>query len=224
MRNKFEELLETLNEELVVMGGLCEQAVRGAMGRLWTDAREEQSEVLQEDVRALEREIDRKERDIESLCMRLILRQQPVARDLRLISAALKLISDMERIGDQAVDIVELLPFITRIDNRNGIDGYIQTMSDTAVTMITASVNAFARRDTALAQSVIKQDDVVDECFEKVKNAIVEIISTEGGDGMAALDLLLVAKYLERVGDHAVNIAEWAEFLESGVHKGAEVV
>ncbi len=226
MRNKFGELLETLHKELVDMGALCEQAVRGAIRELEVISTGSDSAAkVYEEVFAAEREIDRKERDIESLCLRLILRQQPVAGDLRFISAALKLISDMERIGDQALDIGELLlPYSAQLGSVGGIRDLIMRMSGIVTDMIRESVDAFVRRDRELAQSVIRRDDEADGCFLQVKEAIVEIISRDRDSGAAALDLLLIAKYLERVGDHAVNIAEWAEFLETGMHKGRTVV
>ena len=215
MRSKFDEQLALLNRELIEMGAMCEEAIAvAAKAMLGGDTS------LAPKVNALEGEIDRKERDIEALCLRLLLQQQPVARDLRQISAALKMITDMERIGDQACDIAELIGYL---DGRGGAEcRYIGDMARATIGMVTESVDAYVRRDTEMARAVIACDDVVDELFSRVKLSLIEMIAASPQDGEYAMDLLMIAKYLERIGDHAVNIAEWVEFSVTGVHKGEE--
>lgn len=150
------------------------------------------------------------ERDIETLCLKLLLRQQPVAGDLRQISAALKMITDMERIGDQAEDIAEIIAFL---NGRSGAEcGDIDKMAKAATKMVTNSIEAFVKRDVELAKEVIAQDDIVDDYFNRVKQDLIERISSDPSDGEFALDLLMIAKYFERIGDHATNIAEWVMF------------
>ena len=212
MRNRFDEQLERLNVELIRMGALCEDVISQAAKTLETPTDEFRQTVYDTD-----HEIDRKERDIESLCMRLLLQQQPVASDLRLISSALKMISDMERIGDQAADIAEIIPFFL---SHNTFDcTLVCRMAQQASSMVTQSVDAFVRRDVYLARSVAGQDDLVDEDFTAVKQALIAAIAREPGQGEVALDLLMIAKYFERIGDHAVNLSEWVEFSVTGVHK-----
>ncbi|MGN0479678.1 MAG: phosphate signaling complex protein PhoU [Hominenteromicrobium sp.] len=211
MRNRFEEQLERLNVELIRMGALCEDAISQAAKTLETPTDE-----MRRIVYETEREIDRKEREIESLCMRLLLQQQPVASDLRLVSSALKMISDMERIGDQAADIAEMTEHIrgTGMDSRL----HIAEMARATVKMVTDSVDSFVRHDLDLAHAVERYDDVVDELFNRVKNEIVALIAEKPGEGETCIDLLMVAKYFERIGDHAVNISEWVEFSATGQH------
>ena len=157
------------------------------------------------------------ERTIESLCLKLLLQQQPVARDLRQISAALKMITDMERIGDQASDIAEIIGFL---NGRIGTDAqYICQMAVAAMRMVTESVEAYVKRDVAMAEATIQHDDVVDDLFLKVKESLIQMISANPKDGEYALDLLMIAKYFERIGDHATNIAEWVVFSVTGVHE-----
>lgn len=209
MRNKFDEQLELLNVELIRMGALCEDAISQAAKTL-----SDPSDALREAVSETEREIDRKEREIEALCMRLLLQQQPVARDLRMISAALKMISDMERIGDQAADIAEIAVHVTPEAMASAPD--IMEMARATIQMVTDSVDSYVRHDLALSEAVVQYDDVVDDLFSRVKNALVERITAADTDGEACIDLLLVAKYFERIGDHAVNLAEWVEYTETG--------
>ena len=212
MRNQFDEQLELLNVELIRMGALCEEAIGHA-----TRALLEASAASAEKTMAVDAEIDQKEREIEQLCIKLLLKQQPVARDLRVISAALKMISDMERIGDQAADIAEIIPFFL---SHNTFDcTLVCRMAQQASSMVTQSVDAFVRRDVDLARSIAKQDDLVDEDFSNVKQALISAIAREPGQGEVALDLLMIAKYFERIGDHAVNLSEWVEFSVTGVHK-----
>lgn len=212
MRRRFDEELQLLNKKLIEMGAQCEEVIRLAAAAL-TEGRAEQVQK----VKPMDAEIDRMERDIESLCLKLLLQQQPVARDLRQISAALKMITDMERIGDQAADIAEIIPFFL---SHNTFDcTLVCRMAQQASSMVTQSVDAFVRRDVDLARSITKQDDLVDEDFSNVKQALISAIAREPGQGEVALDLLMIAKYFERIGDHAVNLSEWVEFSVTGVHK-----
>lgn len=216
MRNKFDEQLERLNGELIAMGALCEKAISTAIFALQDGNIE-----LARDVFETDSEIDRKESDIETLCMKLLLHQQPVARDLRLISSALKMISDMERIGDQAADIAEITFFIGNAELKNQI--HLHEMASAAVKMVTDSVDSFVKRDLAQAQAVIASDDVVDGFFDAIKKELIEVISVGGADGEICIDLLMIAKYLERIADHATNIAEWVEFSITGTHRNTEM-
>ena len=168
-------------------------------------------------VAPLDAEIDQKERDVESLCLKLLLQQQPVAKDLRQISAALKMITDMERIGDQAEDIAEIIKFLNGRTVENG--ALIREMASAAIKMVTESVDAFVKHDIMLAEKVVSDDDIVDRYFDQVKQKLIERIAQQPADGEYALDLLMIAKYFERIGDHAVNLAEWVIFSVTGVHK-----
>ena len=211
MRNRFDQQLEKLNVELVTMGALCEDALTYAIRALF-DRESDMAERAEE----AERQIDQMERDIESICMRLLLQQQPVARDLRVISSALKMIGDMERIGDQAADIAEIVKYLKEDEVPNL--GHLREMSDFAAGMVTASINSFVRQDLELARKVILDDDVVDGYFEKVKEALIGLIAEGDRDGAFLLDVLMIAKYIERVGDHATNIAEWVVYSITGEH------
>ena len=174
-----------------------------------------------ERVFSLEHEIDQLEHDIETRCMRMLLQQQPVAKDLRVISAALKMISDMERIGDQAADIAELTGYVAdTIQQQNRL--HITKMARAAVGMVTESIEAFVQGDLQLVQKVIRDDDAVDELFLRVRQELVQALKDESGKPNAILDLLMIAKYFERIGDHAVNVAEWVEYSITGVHKSSE--
>ena len=213
MRNKFDEQLEKLHVELIQMGALCADAISAAAEALLKG----DEELAQAAIEA-EREIDQAAREVENLCLKLLLQQQPVARDLRQISAALKMITDMERIGDQAEDIAEIIEFM---DGRSVAEcAYIGEMARAAIKMVTESVDAYVRQDVGLAESVIDYDDVVDEYFIKVRSALIGLIAAHPDDGEYAIDLLMIAKYFERIGDHATNIAEWVIFSVTGVHKG----
>ena len=212
MRSRFDEQLAILNRELIEMGALCEEAIPLAAKAL-TD----KDKTMAAKVAAMDAEIDQKERIIESMCLKLLLQQQPVARDLRQISAALKMITDMERIGDQAEDISEI---VITLDGRYAENSaLLKGMAESTIQMVTESVDAYVKRDTALAQQVIKMDDIVDDYFDQVKAELISKIAGEPADGEYALDLLMIAKYLERIGDHAVNIAEWVIFSVTGEHK-----
>lgn len=215
MRPEFDQQLDQLHRLLTQMGNLCEQAIS-----LSALALREGTKAQIQKVGSLEYEIDRLERDTETICMRLLLRQQPVAADLRTISAALKMISDMERIGDQAADIAELIPYIA--PSSLGTKVRIRDMADATVQMVSDSVRAFVLSDLELASQVVKADDQVDALFEQVKEELMALIPQHSIDAKSALDLLMTAKYFERIGDHAVNIAEWVEFSITGVHRSEE--
>ena len=211
MRSRFDEQLALLNRALIEMGSLCEEVIALASRALTEGDRE-----LAAKVAPLDEEIDQKERAIESLCLKLLLQQQPVARDLRQISAALKMITDMERIGDQADDISEIIIYL---DGRTAEhDDLLRSMARATIKMVTESVDAYVKHDTILAEKVIADDDTVDDYFEQVKRALIGKIAANPDDGEYALDLLMIAKYFERIGDHAVNIAEWVIFSITGVH------
>ena len=211
MRNRFDEQLSQLNTELITMGALCEEAISGAAKYLIDN-----DSALKEKVIDTDKQIDRKERDIENLCLRLILHQQPVATDLRLISAALKMISDMERIGDQASDIAEIVKFVNKTNLRENV--HICDMARATIKMVTDSIDSFVKRDMDLAQSVILHDDTVDNLFLKIKGELISAIKDGTGDAEALIDLLMIAKYFERIGDHAENIAEWVIYSITGKH------
>ncbi len=213
MRNKFDQQLETLHVELIKMGALCEDAISGAVKAL--DGNNE--EIIQ-NVFHIESEIDQKERDIEALCMKLLLQQQPVATDLRVVSAAMKMISDMERIGDQAADIAEITKFVKSAALRDVVP--VGKMANAAARMVTNAIDSFIKRDLTLAGRVIGSDDIIDDHFASIRKYLVEYISKHPENGENCLDMLMIAKYLERIGDHAANIAEWVEFSITGVYKG----
>ena len=216
MRTRFDEQLRQLNIELILMGSLCEEAISISAKVLEGD-----SKAPVERVFSLEHEIDQLEHDIETRCMRMLLQQQPVAKDLRVISAALKMISDMERIGDQAADIAELTGYVAdTIQQQNRL--HITKMARAAVGMVTESIEAFVQGDLQLVQKVIRDDDAVDELFLRVRQELVQALKDESGKPNAILDLLMIAKYFERIGDHAVNVAEWVEYSITGVHKSSE--
>ena len=212
MRNRFDEQLAQLKKELIEMGALCEEVIAKA-----SEALTRGDVTLAAKVAPLDEQIDRKEHDIEALCLRLLLQQQPVARDLRKISAALKMITDMERIGDQAEDIAEIVTFLKGRTGQN--DDLLREMARSTIKMVTESVDAFVKHDIMLAEKVVAYDDVVDNYFEQVKDELIARIAENPDDGEYALDLLMIAKYFERIGDHAVNIAEWVIFSVTGVHK-----
>lgn len=212
MRNKFDSQLEKLNLELITMGALCEDAISASVKAMLDG-----DDALCDKVFAADAEIDQKERDIEAICMKLLLQQQPVARDLRVISSALKMISDMERIGDQASDIAEITKFIKNSNVKSRV--HISDMAEAATKMVTDSVDSFVKKDLSLARAVMKYDDKVDNLFDCVKDELVRLISEDRANGEFCIDLLMIAKYLERIGDHAVNIAEWVEYSITGSHE-----
>ena len=215
MRDFFQEQLNELNRELTRMGAACEEIIALASHAL-TDWNEE----LVRKVSTIGSQIDESERTIESICLKLLLRQQPVAKDLRVISAALKMITDMERIGDQAEDIVEIVPFM----NAHPDEKFprIREMAKAAQAMVTEAVDAYVKQDLELARKVMAYDDVVDNYFTQIKSGIIDIIAAEPAHGEYALDLLMIAKYFERIGDHCTNIAEWVEFSVTGIHQDCQ--
>ncbi len=212
MRNRFDEQLFELNREIIAMGALCEEAIARTARAL-----KEGNVKLAERIRKESNAIDQMESDIETRCMKLLLHQQPVAKDLRLISACLKMITDMERIGDQAEDIAEIVMLLNGRTMKEG--GFIEQMAAETQKMVTASVDAFVKKDIALAKEVLSWDDKVDDCFSKVKCDIIDLIQKNVQDGEVALDLLMIAKYFERIGDHATNIAEWVIYSVTGNHE-----
>ena len=215
MRTKFDEQLRQLNIELIRMGSMCEEAISIAAKVLDGD-----NTVSTERVFSLEHDIDELEHDIESRCMRMLLQQQPVAKDLRVISAPLKMISDMERNGDQAADVAELTGYVASTVAQGKL--HITKMAKAAVMMVTESIDAFVRADMETAQKVIRDDDTVDSLFIQVRKELLASLKEEVGNPEAILDLLMIAKYFERIGDHAVNLAEWVQYSITGVHKSDE--
>jgi len=213
MRPKFDEQLELLHKELITMGMLCENAI--AMSNR---ALEEGNLDIAREVFDYAAGIDQKERDIEGMCMRLLLQQQPVAKDLRIISSALKMVTDMERIGNNSGDIAEIVTMghIAQIHDKLNI----HDMALATIKMVTDSIDAFVKNDVGLARSVIAYDDVVDGHFDRVKEQLIHSLGRPDTDGEYALDLLMIAKYLERIGDHATNIAGWVLFSILGYHAG----
>ena len=212
MRNRFDEQLELLNKKMTEMGAECESIIALAAEALLSGNTAEAKKAMEQG-----HSIDQMEREIENICLKLLLQQQPVARDLRVISAALKMITDMERIGDQAEDIAEIIVFL---NGRTGAECHgIRKMAEATIKMVTDSVDAYVRGDLKLAEEVCRYDDVVDNDFSQIKKALIEMITENSADGEYALDILMIAKYFERIGDHAVNIAEWVEFSVTGVHK-----
>ena len=213
MRNKFETQLEELNRELIHMGALVEESIDSAVKALCNQDKDEARKAI-----AFDRKIDYKEKEIEDLCLKLILQQQPVARDLRQISAALKMITDMERIGDQAADISDIAIFLAEEKYIKSLET-IPEMAGATIRMVTGSIDAFVKSDLELARSVIDSDDIVDNLFVKVKDDLISLVHQNPDNGRQAMDLLMVAKYFERIGDHAVNIAEWVVFSITGEHR-----
>ena len=213
MRNRFDRQLSTLNDELIEMGSMIEKSIETAIKALVNQDVDLARHAIEAD-----EEIDRQERIIEDLCLRLLLQQQPVAKDLRLISSALKMITDMERIGDHASDISEITialadqPYIKKLE-------HIQQMAKETMIMLVGSIEAFVDKDLEKANEVIKRDDVVDDLFDKVKKELIQMIHENADKGEQAADLLMVAKYMERIGDHATNISEWVIFSITGEHK-----
>ncbi len=212
MRNRFDRQLVTLNDEMIEMGSMIEKAIQQAITALITQDVDKAKEIIEYD-----EDIDHQEKTIENLCLKLLLQQQPVARDLRVISSALKMITDMERIGDHASDISEMAilmadkPYIKKLE-------HIQEMAKEASLMLVGSIEAFVNKDLQQAHDIIVRDDVVDDLFEKIKTELIKMIHKDPNVGDQAMDLLMVAKYLERIGDHACNIADWVIFSITGTH------
>ena len=215
MREAFEGQLSLLHKELTEMGSQCEQIIGLACQALtcW-------NEEIGKQVGRVGASIDEKERTIEAICMKLLLRQQPVAKDLRAVSAALKMITDLERIGDQAEDIVEIVPHMAVYGHEE--DPRLREMARESIAMVTDSVDAYVKQDVYLARAVQMHDDVVDNYFVQIKDSLIHRIAQNPAEGEYALDLLMIAKYFERIGDHATNVAEWVEYSVTGSHQNDE--
>ena len=214
MRIRFDEQLSLLNRELLEMGSLIEQSIRSATQALIRQDVEAANAAI-----ASDHEVDQKERQIEGLCLKLLLQQQPVARDLRQISAALKMITDMERIGDQAADISGIVIYLAGAPYMKKLE-HLPQMAEAAIRMVSGSLDAYVNKDLELARRVMEMDDVIDDLFDVVKNELIGLIRKNADNGSHAIDLLMIAKYFERIGDHAQNIAEWVEYAITGKHKG----
>jgi phosphate transport system protein len=218
MRGRFDQQLAELNNHLIEMGALIEQAIAKATQALeWQDA-EAAREIIENDD-----QIDNMEREIEAQCLRLLLSQQPVARDLGQVSAALKMVTDMERIGDHASDISSLCIYLSRQDYIKKLE-HIPQMAEATIKMVSQSIDSFVKKDLQLARAVIDYDDVVDDLFLNVKKDLIALVHEDAGLGEQAFDLMQIAKYYERIGDHAVNIAEWVIFSITGMRKDTRVL
>lgn len=211
MRKKFDQELEAVKENLAKMGLLCEQGIEMAIEYI-----EKPDQKLETSIAETEQEIDDMERQIESQCLKLFMREQPVASDLRAVSAAMRMISDLERIGDHAEDIAEVAKYLNEDGSPAGSMNELREMSRAASAMVRNAVEAYAKKDLDLANQVAASDDVVDSYFEKIKKDIATQISQNVETAQHGLDSLMVAKYLERIGDHSVNLAEWVRFMITG--------
>lgn len=216
MRREFEEQLKEMQLKLIKMGSVCEEAIDLCVKMLHGEAEEGGGKM----VSRFEFETDGLEREIESICMKLLLLQQPVAKDLRAISAALRMISDLERIGDQADDIAELAPHIAKGSHSKL---HIDAMAKMASNMVTGSIDAYVKQDLELARDIQKQDDIVDGLFDKVKSELMVLLEKKAVSAEEALDFIMAAKYFERIADHAVNVAEWVEYSITGSHKKYDI-
>ena len=214
MRNRFDEQLQMLNNHLLEMGALIERSIENA-----TQAMVNRDVEIAKAAIVADEEINQKEREIESLCFKLLLQQQPVAKDLRLISAALKMITDMERIGDQAADIAGIVSYIASEHDMKEL-AHLSQMGQNAIVMVRGSLDAYVRKDLDLARTIMGMDDAIDVLFDIVKDELIAHIRSDASSGSQAIDLLMIAKYYERIGDHAQNIAEWVEYALTGKHKG----
>ena len=212
MRRYFDEQIAHLNEQMIAMGGMVESIIETACAALENNDLRKAAAIRDGDGA-----VDHKEREVESLCLHMLLQQQPVARDLRVISAALKMITDMERIGDQAADISEIVTMAHLTHER---PGHFTTMARAAIDMVHRAVEAYVRQDVNLARQVMASDDIVDDLFNDVKADVAQLLHQDPSSIEEALDLLMIAKYLERIGDHAVNIAEWVVYAITGLYKG----
>lgn len=217
MRKTYDEELKNLNKSIIEMGILCEKIMTKAITSI-----DNYSEILKTEVYGLEEEIDRSEHEIENLILRIILRNQPVASDLRKISAGLKIITDMERIGDMARDIVDISKFLPKDIDRDVLKE-LNNMSDFAKKMVETSIDAYVISEIKIAEKVILDDDVVDNYFVEIRDMLVEIIRTKQHRAAAAIDVIMVAKYIERIADHATNIATWVTFVVTGVHSPKKI-
>ena len=213
MKNRFDEQVDVLNTQMIEMGTMIETTIEGACDALQTADLPKARSIMEADSL-----VDRKEREIESLCLRMLLTRQPVAHDLRVVSSALKMITDMERIGDQAADISEI---VTMMDYTAAMQPeHFGAMARAAIDMVHRAIDAYVRQDVTLARDVIASDDTVDLLFTNVKRELIELLGADSSRGGEALDLLMIAKYFERIGDHATNIAEWVEYSVTGLYKG----
>lgn len=219
MRNRFDSQLEALNRGIIEMGALVEDSLKASIDALLAFDRETAKKIVVGD-----KEIDQKMKEIETLCLRLLLSQQPVARDLRLISASLKMVGDLERIGDQAADIAEIVAGCTDQDGAPLKLAAIPPMGIDVLKMLAQSIDAFVRKDLKLAQIVIDSDDDVDFLFRSAKRELVKTIRNTESDVECIINSIMIAKYLERIGDHALNVARWAIFAETGTHHGANLL
>lgn len=219
MRNRFDSQLEALNRGIIEMGALVEDSLKASIDALLAFDRETAKKIVVGD-----KEIDQKMKEIETLCLRLLLSQQPVARDLRLISASLKMVGDLERIGDQAANIAEIVAGCTDMDGAPLKLAAIPPMGIDVLKMLAQSIDAFVRKDLKLAQIVIDSDDDVDFLFRSAKRELVKTIRNTESDAECIINSIMIAKYLERIGDHALNVARWAIFAETGTHHGANLL
>ena len=219
MRNRFDSQLEALNRGIIEMGALVEDSLKASIDALLAFDRETAKKIVVGD-----KEIDQMMKEIETLCLRLLLSQQPVARDLRLISASLKMVGDLERIGDQAADIAEIVAGCTDQDGAPLKLAAIPPMGIDVLKMLAQSIDAFVRKDLKLAQIVIDSDDDVDFLFRSAKRELVKNIRNTESDAECIINSIMIAKYLERIGDHALNVARWAIFAETGTHHGANLL
>lgn len=210
MREYFDIELENLNNQLIEMGSLVEQAIKNTVGMIVCG-----NSYGLDEAREHEEKINTAEKDIQNHCMKLLLHQAPVAHDLRSVSAALKMITDLERIGDQAIDIAEMSIYLEQKEQIFNMT-HIDEMAKQASEMVTAAIDAFVKSDLELAKSVAKSDDIIDSLFNEVKSETVDIIHQNKELGIQAIDMVMIAKYLERIGDHAVNICEWVAFSLTG--------
>jgi len=213
MKTRFDEQVDQLNAQMIEMGAMIETTIEDACTALQNADLPKARAIIEADST-----VDRKEREIESLCIRMLLTRQPVAHDLRVVSSALKMITDMERIGDHAADISEIVTFL---DYSAAMQPeHFGAMSRAAIDMVHRAIDAYVHQDVALAREVITSDDEVDELFMDVKHELIELLGADASSGGEALDLLMIAKYFERIGDHATNIAEWVEYSVTGLYKG----
>lgn len=203
MRSKFDEQLKNLNEEMIQMGIMIEDNIQKAIEALVKSDVDLAKQIMEKDSI-----IDRKQRDIENICFQLLIQQQPVAKDLRAITAAMKMVTDMERIGDHAADISEITLVLAKSEQADTYETIMKMASEASV-MLIQSIDAFTEKNQEKAMAVIDHDDIVDDLFDKVKGELVELIKKDPGQGEQEIDMLMIAKYLERIGDHATNIAEW---------------
>ncbi len=217
MRAKFDEQLNLLNQEMVQMGMMIEENIQTSIEALVRHNVDMAKEIVQKDVA-----VDQKQKKIESICFDLLIQQQPVAKDLRTITAAMKMVTDMERIGDHAADISEITAILNNVQDARNMETIIQMASE-ALYMLMQSIDAYVKKDIGLANKVIDHDDVVDRLFDQVKEEIIDQIKRDRDEGEYEIDMLMIAKYLERIGDHATNIAEWVIYaFETNIERNVE--